>query len=110
MTYNDININKYGSGIDISRNADGRLEVFVQGSDNHLWHIYQVKAGQDWSDWYDLRTHRNLPVGIQGIHVATNADGRLEVFVQGSDNHLWHIYQVKAGQDWSDWYDLRVLI
>ena len=49
--------------------------------------------------------HNHLSVK-SSPHVATNADGRLEVFVQGSDNHLWHIYQVKAGQDWSDWYDL----
>ena len=50
--------------IHVGTNDDGRLEVFVQGSDNHLWHIYQVKAGEDWSDWYDLTTDRNLPVGI----------------------------------------------
>ncbi|WP_435867086.1 protein kinase domain-containing protein [Streptosporangium canum] len=43
--------------------ADGRIEVFVRGADNHLWHIWQVVPNGDWSDWEDLSQHRPLPNG-----------------------------------------------
>lgn len=35
--------------------------------------------------------------------VATNADGRLEVFALGTDHALWHIFQTYANGTWSDW-------
>ncbi|MFI6882870.1 protein kinase domain-containing protein [Streptosporangium canum] len=91
--------------------ADGRIEVFVRGADNHLWHIWQVVPNGDWSDWEDLSQHRPLPNGdlltVKGDPIANSAaDGRIEVFVRGADNHLWHIWQVVPNGDWSDWEDL----
>jgi len=38
--------------------------------------------------------YRPLGVGIAGEPgVGSAADGRLEVFVGGNDDHLWHLYQ-----------------
>jgi hypothetical protein len=31
------------------QNADGRLEVLLNGSDGNLWHIWQTSPGDGWS-------------------------------------------------------------
>ena len=79
------------SNIAVGRNADGRLEVFVRGSDDALWHKWQVSPNSGtWSAW-----------ATQGgaltsdIAVGQGADGRLEVFVRGTDNALWHKWQTR---------------
>jgi hypothetical protein len=69
--------------------ADGRLEVFVVGTDHHghesLWHRWQTADGDSWSEWFSHGT----PSGSNGLRwspaVAPGADGRLEVFVVGDD-------------------------
>ncbi|WP_218117423.1 hypothetical protein [Photorhabdus luminescens] len=76
----------------VSRNLDGRLEVFVRGADNALWHIWQTTPNSGWSDWQSLgNTITSNPA------VYANADGRLEVFVRGAD------YQCKC-KSLSFWY------
>jgi M6 family metalloprotease-like protein len=84
----------------VAQNADGRLEVFVRGTDNALWHIWQQPGG--WSGWHSLGGGLTAdPV------VGRNKDGRLEVFARGLDNGLWHIWQTfQAGQPWSGWHSL----
>jgi hypothetical protein len=77
-------------------NLDGRLEVFVRGSDNALWHIWQTKPNNGWSGWSSLGgVIRGGPVGSR------NADGRLEVFVKGTDDALWHTWQSAPNNGWS---------
>ena len=86
------------SDIAAANNADGRMEVFVRGADNALWHKWQTAPSNGWSDW-----------GTQGggltsnITVAANADRRLEFFVRGTDNALWHKWQTAPSNGWSDW-------
>jgi Astacin (Peptidase family M12A) len=85
----------------VGRNADGRLEVFLVGSDKQLHHRWQTeKNSSTWSDgspsllgeWPDDST------------VASNADGRLEVYIVGSDEHLYHRWQTAANSSiWSIW-------
>ncbi|PQQ42115.1 hypothetical protein C6H65_05690, partial [Photorhabdus luminescens] len=71
----------------VSRNLDGRLEVFARGTDNALWHIWQTAPNSGWSGWQSLgHTITSNPA------VYANADGRLEVFARGTDNTLWHIW------------------
>jgi hypothetical protein len=42
-------------GLDVGKNADGRLEVFVVGTDNALWHNYQTRPSRGpWSGWHTL--------------------------------------------------------
>ncbi|HEV8625586.1 MAG TPA: matrixin family metalloprotease [Acidimicrobiia bacterium] len=38
--------------------------------------------------------------------VASNQDGRLEVFAKGADNGLWHIWQTAPSNGWSGWASL----
>ncbi len=92
--------------IDVHQNSDGRLEVFVAGSDNALWNIWQTKPGGNWSSWGFLGT----PPGITSISypvAGENADGRLEAFIIGSDNALWHKWQTKPGGTWGGWFSLE---
>jgi uncharacterized protein YkwD/acylphosphatase len=92
--------------------ADGRIEIFIRGSDDHVWHLWQTTPNGDWSDWEDLSAYRPLPGGL--LTVAGNpaagsaADGRIEIFVRGSDDHVWHLWQTTPNGDWSDWEDLSV--
>src|SRR5438876_493506 len=76
--------------------ADGRLEVFLRGADNVLYHIWQTAPNGDWSQWENLSSGTYRPLGhpVAGDPgVGSAADGRLEVFVRGADNVLYHIWQ-----------------
>jgi acylphosphatase len=87
----------------VSQNQDGRLEAFVIGSDQALWHIWQTAPGGTWSTWASLGN----PPGTQYNStpmVSQNQDGRLEAFVIGSDQALWHIWQTAPGGTWGNWF------
>lgn len=87
----------------LARNADGRLEVFLQtleGTVPHLWHSGEISPGGDWSTWVSLNQPANVP-GDSVPVVGMNADGRLELFMIGSDAALWHTWQTTAGGDWN---------
>ena len=89
----------------ISRNVDGRLELFVRGGDNAVWHRWQTSADGAWSGWYSLGG------SVTGNPEAVvNADGRLEVFATGADGGLWHNWQVTPGGNWSTWSSLGGVI
>jgi hypothetical protein len=84
----------------ITRNADGRLEVFVIGSDHALWHMWQTAPGNGWSGW------ASLGGWIDRLTTGQNADGRLEVFARGADQALWHMWQTAPSNGWSGWASL----
>lgn len=126
--------------------ADGRLEVFVRGTDDGLHHQWQISAGGGWSGWHSLGGSivsdpavGSNAIGLEVIAkamdgrlshirrnsggwgswtsmggtqissnptVGVNADGRLEVFVRGSDFTLHHNAQSVAGGSWSGWSTL----
>ena len=91
--------------INVHQSSDGRLEVFIAGSNNAVWHIKQIKPNGTWSGWELLGT----PPGQTSISypvAGENADGRLEVFVIGSDNALWHKWQSAPGGTWGTWFSL----
>ncbi len=89
------------AGGTLAQNADGRVEVFVRGDDNALWHIWQTAPNNGWSNWASLGGNfPGQPVVFQ------DADGRLEVFVRGDDNALWHIWQTAPNNGWSNWATL----
>ena len=89
-----------------AENADGTLEVFMIGSNNQLFHRWQTITRKApiavaWDkDWDSLQG----PAYGDPV-VARNADGRLEVFVIGKDNqlfHRWYDYPNNTSQ-WSNW-------
>ena len=59
---------------------------------NRLYHKWQTSAGS--SSWSNYQPFAGLSVKENSIPaVIRNADGRLEVFVVGSNNQLYHKWQ-----------------
>lgn len=87
----------------IATNPDGRLAVFVRGSDNALWTAAQsVPGARSWL----------APQNLGGSLISSpaaglNSDGRLDVFAISTDNAIWHRYQTTSGgANWSPWASL----
>jgi kumamolisin len=92
----------------VGRNQDGRLEAFALGQDGQLHHIWQTSPGAGWSAWASLGAPApGLAIGDP--RVISNADGRLEVFVQAKDQAIWHIWQTAPNSGWSIWTSLGAL-
>ena len=95
----------------VGTNKDGRLELFMLGANNALYHNYQCSTSGctgGWSGWQSLGTPSSTTGLVNSTTVASNSDGRLEVFALGSDGNLYHIYQcgtVCTGA-WSSWSSL----
>jgi hypothetical protein len=89
------------SDVAVGSNADGRMEAFVRGTDNALWHNWQTTPNGGWSGWNTLGG-----ILTSNIAMGRNADGRMEVFVRGTDNALWHNWQTTPNGNWSGWNTL----
>jgi uncharacterized protein YvpB len=75
----------------------GRLDVFVRGSDNALWHLWW--DGGQWGGWESLGgSLASAPAA------AAWSGGRLDVFAEGSDGSLQHRWY--DGGRWSGWESL----
>jgi hypothetical protein len=83
--------------------TDGRLEVFVLGTDHSIWHLAQTTgASRSWTGWNGLGGY-----SISNPATARDADGRIELYVGGRDNMLWYRAQTSAGStSWTTWADL----
>jgi hypothetical protein len=94
----------YGTPFQVGRGAalgrDGRLDAFVKGADNAIWHVKQTSPSSGWGGWQSLGGNlRSTPT------VARNLDGRLEVFAVGWDNQVYHRWQDANGA-WNGWVNL----
>ena len=85
-------------------NDDSTIEVFVKGSNNQLYHIWQTSPHGAWSGWESLGG-----ILTSNISVIKNAYHGLEAFVKGNDNQLYHIAQNKQHGDWMGWQPLAGL-
>jgi hypothetical protein len=84
-----------GSGPAASSWAPGRLDVFVRGTDNQIWHKFYAGG---WS------TFSPLGGGTMDSPAAVSwGNGRIDVFVRGTDNQLWHTWYANG---WSGWEPL----
>jgi hypothetical protein len=84
----------------VSQNADGRLEVFMVGSDGRLYSITQTSKNNS-SQWSTAVPFEGMQWPLSSNPaVAQNADGRLEVFMVGLDGQLWHIQQTAPNGGW----------
>ncbi|WP_328966278.1 hypothetical protein [Streptomyces sp. NBC_00239] len=97
-----FNLERSQPSVAVGRNEDGRLEVFGLGMDNGIYRIAQDSPNGPWTTgWYGMP-------GIQGneqklVEVASNADGRLELFAVDKNDAGWHIYQTAPNGSWSNW-------
>lgn len=100
---NDMNIDRLA----LSRNENGRLEVFSRGvEDQALWHMWQYPNGS-WSGWFPLG-ERRFKIEMFAVSRNLNQGGRLELFAIWQDHSLAHIWQEypSAVTNWSDWHSL----
>ncbi|MGB7635684.1 MAG: discoidin domain-containing protein, partial [Nitrososphaeraceae archaeon] len=85
----------------IAMNNDGRLQVFVVGTNNQLY--YKTQSSPNSNTWSSAWT--SLGGGIKADTspaVARNSDGMLQVFVVGTNNQLQFRAQTTAGSStWS---------
>jgi hypothetical protein len=102
-----------------AHDASWCLDVVVASSDGRVWLRGQTEpGGPEWSDWRSLGRPGGdtpQPEGIGRPVVATNQDGRLEVFVVRIDRpdvptphgpeSVWHAWQESDG-NWSGWHSL----
>jgi hypothetical protein len=89
------------NGPEASSWAKGRLDVFIRGADNALWHKFYTSA-TGWSGWSTLGKPTGVTLASDPVAVSWGVN-RIDVFVRGSDNALWHIfYDINAG-GWSGW-------
>jgi hypothetical protein len=75
--------------LSLARGGDGRLAAFVRGGDSALYMIEQAGS----LDWGGAFTRMGGSMAGTSFSAGTNADGRLEVFWQGSDGSAQHIWQ-----------------
>jgi hypothetical protein len=91
----------------VGYNEDSRVEIFVLGSDDAIWHRAQpkyVSPANEWTPWVSLGgSFRDGPSVIRG------SDGRLMVFSRGFDNQAYFKVQTKANagaDEWGSWEPL----
>ncbi len=87
----------------IAPNTEGRLELFAVGNDKALWHIWQIAPNGGWSSWTPHGTPPGTGFSSGAPAMAASADGRLELFICGDDEQLWHIWQTAPSGGWSSW-------
>ena len=85
--------------------ADGRIDVFVRGRDNHLWQLWTGCGGCRWSAWLK-------PVGNDGVLASSPTAtswvaGRLDVFVLGVDGSVYQRFFDASASGWNgSWVNL----
>jgi hypothetical protein len=85
------------SGNTIS-NANGQLQIFVRGTNDHLYTSIRASDGS-WGGAVDL----GYPI-VSAPTVVRNANGQLEVFVVGYGHLVYHRQQVAPNSTtWSGW-------
>lgn len=90
--------------------VDGPGHVFARGMDNALWHRWYDNG---WQNWESL----GGPIGGQissdpesGPSVSSWGPRRLDVFVRGTDDAVWHRWSEDGGVSWSNWESLGGIV
>jgi hypothetical protein len=95
----------------LGRTTAFHLAAFVlanrAGADVQIWHTWQRGPGLGWAPWIPL----GRPPGAEpsSMVVASNDDGRLEVFVVTTAGMVWHSWQRRADdpESWQrPWHNL----
>lgn len=96
--------------VNVSRNADGRLQIFARGMDNNIMTASQTAPNAGWSGWTSLgnpnagQTTANQ-VGTPAV--AINSNGRMQVFVKNGAGGISARTQAAVnGATWSAWASL----
>lgn len=92
----------------VAANEDGHFEVFAIGSDNSIWHIWQLAPNSpSWSMWNTFGAPPKVALSATSMMALKNADGRIELFARDSENNVWHIWQLAPNANWdTSWSSL----
>ena len=82
---------------DVSSWGPNRLDVFVRGTDNAMWHKWW--DGSAWRGWESLGGTQT-----SGPGAVSWGPNRIDCFVRGTDNALWHKWW--DGSRWRGWDSL----
>ncbi|CAN5416499.1 hypothetical protein BH18THE2_BH18THE2_16860 [soil metagenome] len=91
----------------VARNNDGRLEIFIVGTDGRMYHKWQTSLNSDglwdWNSTWAQLGKEEWPRSSNPT-VARNGDGRLEIFIAGPKEEIYHKWQTSANNSnqWSD--------
>ncbi len=89
------------SAIAAGRSVDGTLAVFATALDGGTQMLVQIHPTGG------ITTSPLPGPGLGRLAMATNADGRLEVFGVDRAGALWHLWQLQPGvSGWSSWHPL----
>ena len=78
-----------------------RVDAFVRGTDNEIYHSWVQTATNIWNGFGGMNLKGDLSSGAAGAPVVTStgtwASGRLDVFVRGANNSIYHTASVNGG-------------
>jgi hypothetical protein len=86
------------SAPDVASWGANRLDAFVRGTDNALWHRFW--DGTSWT-WESLGGVISAEPGV-----VSSGTGRIDVFIRGQELKLWHRAYDAANGGWGSWEDL----
>src|SRR5262249_4208169 len=91
---------------------DKRMEVFALGSDHEVYYRYQWSTTSNlWSGWWHLGGWYSVPGSrepagyAQSITVANEQDGRVDLFILGTNNAVYYAKQL-SDVVWTSWTNL----
>ncbi len=91
----------------VSRNKDGRLELFATGDDGGIWNVWQLLPNNVWIPfWGNMGKPSGVSFGNHNPVVGTHSDGTMDVFVVGDDYYAWHRQQTAPSNGWGSWQSL----
>jgi hypothetical protein len=98
------------TSICLGKNEDGRLELVATSHDDDssdtVWHAWQRTASGDWTGWHRFGKPASGALFSRPAAIQHAVDGRLEVFVIGGNDAVWHRWQLAKNDDWSPWSSL----
>ena len=86
--------------------AEGNLDLFVIGFDNHVWTTFWSQATGWNNDWFPLPGQAVFDRDKQQLAAVSRAEGNLDLFVIGFDNHVWTTFWSQATGWNNDWFPL----
>ncbi|MEV0274261.1 MAG: hypothetical protein HOV71_07175 [Hamadaea sp.] len=91
------------SGVGVTHNQDGRLEIFGRAAGGDLNHKWQLSGG-GWSGWASLGGQLKAYTGVYADYFSTNG-GTIRVKVTGIDNLLHYKWQAAPNCCWRSYWE-----
>ena len=83
--------------------AEGNLDLFVIGYDNHIYTTAWSQAGGWWPDWSPVPGQHVFDRSTQRVAAVSRTPGHLDLFVIGYDKHIWTSYWTQTGNWQPEW-------